>query len=99
MVYPPRSESQTVQPNNHRVVLPSPLNSDLTTFLQLLFRQYTIRVFTWAYSHKIKTITMMKYNFIRTRLVKIVCGCCGRNFYAEAGINFCSECEETWNNN
>ena len=75
------------------------VNSDLTTFLQLLFRQYTIRVYTWAYSHKIKTITMMKYNFIRTRLVKIVCGCCGRNFYAEAGINFCSECEETWNNN
>lgn len=75
------------------------VNSDLTTFLQLLFRRYTIRVYTWAYSHKIKTITMMKYNFIRTRLVKIVCGCCGRNFYAEAGINFCSECEETWNNN
>ncbi|WP_235817279.1 restriction endonuclease subunit S [Bacteroides congonensis] len=75
------------------------VNSDLATFLQLLFRQYTIRVYTWAYSHKIKTITIMKYNFIRTRLVKIVCGCCGRNFYAEAGINFCSECEETWNNN
>ena len=75
------------------------VNSDLATFLQLLFRQYTIRVYTWAYSHKIKTITMMKYIFIRTRLVKIVYGCCGRNFYAEAGINFCSECEETWNNN
>lgn len=32
------------------------VNSDLTTFSQLLFRRYTIRVYTWAYSHKSKLL-------------------------------------------
>ncbi len=39
----------------------------------------------------------MKYKFVRMRLVKIVCECCGHKFYAEAGANCCPECEKHWN--
>ena len=28
----------------------------------------------------------MKNKFVKTRLVKIVCECCGHEFYAEPGI-------------
>ncbi len=39
----------------------------------------------------------MRNKFIRSKLVKIICECCGHEFYAETGTNFCSECEKHWN--
>ena len=33
----------------------------------------------------------------KKRLVKIVCACCGHEFYAEPDVNYCPECEKHWN--
>lgn len=41
----------------------------------------------------------MNDKIIQRKLVKIICECCGQEFYAEAGTNFCSECEKHWNEN
>ena len=39
----------------------------------------------------------MRKIFIQKKLIKIVCECCGHVFYAESGVNFCSDCEWHWN--
>ena len=39
----------------------------------------------------------MNDKIIQRKLVKIICECCGNEFYTEAGIKFCSECEKYWN--
>lgn len=37
-------------------------------------------------------------NFVwKSKLVKVVCECCGQVFYAEEGTIYCPECEKYWN--
>ena len=57
----------------------------------------TIYLYTWAYSHKYLKRFVMKNNFRQKKLVKIVCQCCGEEFYTENDLNFCPKCEKHWN--
>ena len=51
----------------------------------------------WAYSHMTFNNYIMRYRIIRKRFLRIVCECCGHEFYAESSVNCCPECERHWN--
>ena len=83
-------------------LLPLLMNGQVSVIL--IYRLFLTRcaakllfIYTWAYSHMTFNNYIMRYRIIRKRFLRIVCECCGHEFYAESSVNCCPECERHWN--
>jgi len=84
-------------------LLPLLMNGQVSVNI-LIYRLFLTRcaakllfIYTWAYSHMTFNNYIMRYRIIRKRFLRIVCECCGHEFYAESSVNCCPECERHWN--